>query len=311
MPLTQTSFKTPEEKVHDALEIAALREYDRVIVLISGGTDSLCAADAYHRYHEAHGLPPIDLLVQTNTGATLPTTLETAREFAADRGLPYAEVRNQKDGRMLAHRILMHGFPAHSQGGRGTGGHWPEFVNRKLDTWDVLYGAFPGEQLVISGARFDESDRRAGNLGDGQVDFGETGDRHPRKTWLSPIHGLLDDEKEDYIERFGIPETPSYDFLGYSGDCTACSFDDPRALNEIRLLSPELAWALETLVVWVYQRIRRGEIDQPISRCVWGTRLEDDDLDDGDEACQRDLKWAGCSEPDCLASKAGVSGVTD
>ena len=299
----QSSFKLPKAKIRETLQAAEAREYDHAIALVSGGTDSLCATDAYHRFHEDYDLPPIDLVVQTNTGTTLPTTLETAREFCAERDLPYAEVRNQKPGRMLAHRILEHGFPADSQGGPGSGGHWPEFINRKLDTWDKVYGAFSGQHLWISGGRIAESDRRAGNLGDGAVDFGETGDRHPRKTWLAPIHGLLDGEKEQYIKEYNIPETIAYDFVGYSGDCTACSFDDPRVLNEIRLLCPELAYALETLVVWVYQRIRRGEIDQPLERCVWGTELEADvGLPDG---CQRSLAWAGCSEPNCKASKAG------
>lgn len=298
----QSSFKSTESKIHETLEAATEREYDHVIALVSGGTDSLCAADAYDRFHENHGLPGIDLVVQTNTGTTLPTTLETAREFCSERDLPYIEVRNQTDGRMLAHRILEYGFPGRSQGGPGSGGHWPEFINRKQDTWDKVYSSFSGQLLWISGGRVAESDRRAGNLGDGAVDFGETGDRHPRKTWLSPIHGLLDGEKEGYIEEYEIPETLAYDVLGYSGDCTACSFDDPRVLNEIRLLCPELAYALQTLVVWVYQRIRRGEIDQPLERCIWGMEIETD-AGPPDE-CQRSLQWGGCSSPDCQASKA-------
>ena len=306
-PTRQSSFESPETKVNETLATAAEREYDHVIALASGGTDSLCAADAYHRFYESHDLPEIDLVVQTNTGTTLPTTLETAREFCAERGLLYAEVRNQKAGRMLAHRILEHGFPAHSQGGPGSGGHWPEFINRKQDTWDKVYSSFSGQLLWISGGRVAESDRRAGNLGDGAVDFGETGDRHPRQTWIAPIHGLLDGEKEDYIEEHDIPETLAYDVVGYSGDCTACSFDDPRVLNEIRLLCPELAYALETLVVWVYQRIRRGEIDQPVERCVWGTQIEAD-AEVPDE-CQRSLQWGGCSAPDCRASKATEDGT--
>lgn len=309
----QQAFITPEDKTRGALEIAEQRDYDHVIALVSGGTDSLCAVDAYDRWHDDYDLPSIDVVVQTNTGTTLPSTLETAREYCADRGFRYIEVRNQyepdedQEPRMLAPRVLENGFPSKSQGGPGSGGHWPEFTNRKQDTWDKVYSGFPGQLLYISGARVDESDRRAANLGDGAVDFGESGDRHPRKTWLAPIHGWLDEEKERYIEANGIPETPAYDWLGYSGDCTACSFDDPRVLNEIRIMCPELAYALELLVVWVYQRIRRGEIDQPIERCVWGTELDADPS--GHDECQRSLKWGGCSEPNCKASKAG--GVND
>lgn len=308
----QQSLTPRREKTDEALSTAAQREFDHVIAMVSGGTDSLCAVDAYYRHHEHHDLPPIDLVVQTNTGATLPSTLETAREFCAERGLSYAEVRNQYEPdedsdnyRMLGPRIVRNGFPSNSQGGPGKGGHWMEFINRKQDTWDKVYGSFPGSQLWISGGRVAESDRRAMNLGDGAVDFGETGDRHPRKTWLAPCFGWLDGEKADYIDEHDIPKTIAYDFLGYSGDCVACSFDDPRVLNDIQLLSPELAHVLSILVVWVYQRIRRGDLDQPIERCVWGTELiEDDDLDES--TCQRSLRFGGCSKPDCKAAKAGA-----
>lgn len=310
---TQSSFLSVGEAIHNALSMAARQEYDVVIGFASGGTDSLFAIDAYWRHRGEHDLPPIDLVVQTNTGTTLPQTLRTVREFCEARSLPYAEVRNQHvpgedsdNYRMLAPRIVRNGFPADSQGGPGKGGHWMEFVNRKQDTWDKVYGGFPGNQLWISGGRVAESDRRAMNLGDGAVDFGESGDRHPRKTWVAPAHGCLDSQKADYVAENDIPVTPAYEFLGYSGDCTACSFDDPRVLNEIRILSPELAHALELLVVWVFNRIRRGDLDQPLARCVWGTPIVDGgDGDESDDSLQRSLRYAGCSEPQCKASRAG------
>jgi len=315
---SQASLVSRKTKTQKALSLAAAREYDRVIGLASGGTDSLCAIDAYHRHHEDHDLPPIDLVVQTNTGTTLPSTLDTAREFCAERQLPYIEVLNQHEPaedsdnyRMLGPRVVRHGWPSNSQGGPNSGGHWVEFINRKQDTWDTVYGSFAGELLCISGGRVAESDRRAMNLGDGAVDFGETGDRHPRKTWLAPCHGWLDAEKARYVDAHDIPVAPAYDFLGYSGDCVACSFDDPRVLNQVRLRCPELAWGLSTLVVWVYARIRRGELDQPIERCVWGTELREDEgghIKDDGETCQRDLRYAGCSEPSCKASKARADG---
>jgi len=316
---SQQSLIPRPEKTDETLAMAARQDYDRVIAFASGGTDSLCAIDAYNRRHERHDLPPIDVVVQTNTGTTLPSTLKTAREFCAQRDLRYMEVRNQHvpdedsdNYRMLAPRIVRNGFPANSQGGPGKGGHWMEFINRKQDTWDSVYGGFPGQQLWISGGRVAESDRRAMNLGDGAVDVGETGDRHPRKTWLAPCFGWLDEEKAEYIEEFGIPETDAYPVVGYSGDCTACSFDDPRVLNEIRILSPELAHCLEILVVWVYNRIRRGDLDQPISRCVWGTELEGEaDRAVSDETCQRALRFGGCSAPNCEAAKAVPDGGED
>jgi hypothetical protein len=70
----QASFRTTEQKVRAVLETAAKRDYDHVIALVSGGTDSLCALDAYDRWHADHDLPAVDLVVQTNTPPRMPTT---------------------------------------------------------------------------------------------------------------------------------------------------------------------------------------------------------------------------------------------
>jgi 3'-phosphoadenosine 5'-phosphosulfate sulfotransferase (PAPS reductase)/FAD synthetase len=284
----QLSFTSKEEKIHKVLELAGKHNFDRVIGLLSGGTDSLFAIDAYERFHNEHGLPPIDVAVQTNTGATIPQTLETAREFCHNRGLAYAEISQPNPDRMLAPRVLENGWPSERT-------HGFEFINRKQDTWDAVYSSFPGRLLFISGGRVAESDRRAANLGDGAVDIGETGDRRPRQSWVAPCHGLLDSEKEAYIEEYGIPETIAYDVVGYSGDCVACSFDDPRVVNEIEILSPELAYALRRVVVWVYQRIRRGDIDQPIERAVWGTKGIEEGGDGLPDPDQTAFDFGGCS----------------
>lgn len=290
---TQSSFTTPEEKINRALASAAKHSFDRVIGFGSGGTDSLFAIDAYRRFRGRHGLPEIDAVVQTNTGASVPQTLDTCREFCRDRDLAYIEAINTNPERQLAPRVLGHGWPTERT-------HGFEFINRKQDTWDAVYRAFAGDLLCISGARFAESDRRAMNIGSGAVDRGETGDRQPRKTWVAPLYGVTDDEKAEYIAAHDIPRTPAYDVLGYSGDCVACSFDDPRILNEIRILSPELARALEILVVWTYMRIRRGDIDQPLSRAVWGTKGLDEDAKNQPDPSQTAFDFGGCSS--CLRS---------
>lgn len=291
----QSSFATKEEKIDAVLAEATSLDLDYVFGLASGGKDSLSAITAWQLNREKHGLPDIDAVVHTNTGTTFPQTQQTVQRFCAEHGLPYIEVRNQKDGRMLAHRIIEHGWPAKSQGSPGTGGHWPEFVNRKLDTWDGVYSSFAGRIGFISGGRHAESNRRAANLGDGAIDVGATGDRKPRLTWIAPIHGLLDSEKEAFVDEHDIPVTPAYDWFGFSGDCLACSFDDPRILNEIRIACPELARALEILVIWVYYRIRNGDIDQPIQRAVWGTPLPHE-LEHVPDEHQRAFTFGGCAD---------------
>ena len=307
-----------ETMTREALSMAALRDYDITFILVSGGTDSLVAADAVLRWGDEYGIVP-DAVCHINTGVGLAVTRRTVQRFCADRGVAYIEGANWTDGEMLAHRVLKHGWPARGSARPGAaGGHQMEFVNRKERVLDGVYRSWGGDHLWISGVRAAESDRRAGNVGDAPVAFGATGGRKPRQSWLCPCHGWSGEQKRTHIEEFDIPETPAYDFVGHSGECVACSFDHPTALNEIRMVDPELAYALSFLCNWVYQRIRTGEIDIPLHRCVWGwpRRLEqtdderDDDDDDGDTAArQRTLSMIGCE--DCSVEDCYVRGGDD
>jgi len=287
-----------ETTARRALERAAERDYSIRLAMTSGGKNSLAAADAAWRWGDDYGVAP-EAVVHINTGAGLECTREVVREFAAERDLAYIEELNREGGEMLAHRVLEYGFPSGGQGSSRAGGHWPEWVNRKDRVFDATYMGWPGDHLWFSGAFHAESDRRAVNVGDGAVDFGETGKRKPRRTWCSPVHGWVPEDFEDHIAEFGIPKTPAYDWLGYSGDCVACAFDDPRVLNEIRILQPSLAATLERLIGWVYLRARSGRVDYGVHRSVWGwpPEIEDDGEPEppAEDADQRDLAWAGCA----------------
>ena len=302
---------------HEALSMAARREHDVTFVMMSGGTDSVVAADAVLRWGPEFGIEP-DAVCHINTGVGLGITRETVRRFCERRDVAYIEGINRRSGEMLAHRVLEHGWP-----GRGNaapddaGGHQMEFINRKERVMDALYRAWPGDHLWISGARAAESDRRAVNVGDSPVSFGTAGDRKPRLSWLCPCHGWSDEQKRAHIEKHDLPVTPADDFVGHSGECVACSFDHPAALPEIAVVDPELAYALSLLCAWVYQRVRAGRADFPLHRAVWGwpRRLEADDgetngnrrdesaaASEGEgDACaeQRTLSMAGCA--DCSA----------
>lgn len=289
---------------HEALSMAAGRSYNAIFIMVSGGTDSLVAADTVLRWGSEYGIVP-DAVCHINTGVGLTLTRETVQGFCTDRGIAYIEAANWTDGEMLAHRILEHGWPARGTAAPGVaGGHQMEFVNRKERVFDGIYRSWPGDHLWVSGVRAAESDRRAGNVGDAPVEFGTVGKRKPRQSWLCPCHGWSEEQKRAHIEEFNIPETPAYDFVGHSGECVACSFDHPTVLNEIRMVDPELAYALARLCVWVYQRIRRGEIDIPLHRALWGWPRElersndtDDDgnAEDGDGSLdQQTLSMIGC-----------------
>lgn len=303
----------PETLARDAIREAATRDYEWVFAAVSGGTDSLAAVDVFRRLAPEYGLE-LDGVFHINTGAGLPSTSRTVQEYAAEHGLAYIEGINRTAGEMLAHRVLTHGWPGHGTGAPGkAGGHQMEYINRKERPLEGLYRSFAGDILLVSGARAYESDNRAANMGNSPVDFGETGGRKPRLSWVSPCYGWPDQLKADYIAGRSLPETLAYDFVGYSGECTACSYDHPTILKEIALVSPELAYSLSTLVVWTYQRIRSGRLDVPLHRAVWGwdRALEagDDDGDvddDGDEQSQiddRGFDRMGCAscEKSCYA----------
>lgn len=301
-----------ETVAREALAMASQREYDQVFGMTSGGQDSLTAVDIVHRWGEEYGIE-IDAVVHVNTGAGLPTTRETVMEFCAERGLRYIEGINLTDGEAIAHRAHEHGMPSNSRGGPGSAGHMMEFINRKERVFDAVYAGFPGDHLWISGAWANESDPRSVHMSDAPVDFGETGERKPRLSWLSPCHGWVARHFETYREAYAIPETIAYDVVGFSGDCTACAFDDPRVVNEIEILSPELAYSLRSLVVWLFQRWRHGEVDWPLHRCVWGwdPSVEGDDTPDvpaGEHPDQRTFEMAGCAScsKSCYANEPAV-----
>lgn len=296
-----------ETMTREAFEMAAQQDFDTELILVSGGTDSLVAADAVLRWGGKYGIEP-EAICHVNTGVGLTVTRRTVQEFCAERDVPYIEASNWTDGEMLAHRVLKYGWPSHGTAAPGVaGGHQMEFINRKERVFDGIYRSWPGEHLWISGVRAAESDRRAGNVGDAPVRFGVTGGRKPRQSWLCPCHGWSDAQKNAHIDEFDIPVTPAYDFVGHSGECVACSFDHPTALNEIRMIDPELAFVLARLCVWVYQRIRNDEIDIPLHRSVWGWPRElETDSKNGtgvaspdEEPEQRTFSMVGCD--DCSA----------
>jgi len=302
--MSKSSFPDAATKIRGAFDIAAEREYHRVFACVSGGTESLAAADAALRFGDEYGIE-VDGILHINTGAGCETTHQTVQEFCRDRDVPYIEVLNQKEGEMLAHRVLENGFPSSSSGQAGSkGGHHMEYANRKERLFERAYGRgfreprSDDEILYISGARILESDKRAETVPTDAVAFGETGEKHPMLTWCSPIAGLTDAEIESYIDEHDIPETEAYDFVGHSGDCLGCSFDTPGIIRELSILEPYLAHALVTLSVWVYQRRKRGEIDIPLKACVWGWDNNETETSADGKQC-RMKEWVGCDEDGC------------
>lgn len=174
---------------------------------------------------------------------------------------------------------------------------------------DGLYSNLPGKQIWISGGRLAESDRRSSTVADSAIDRKE---RRNRRVWVQPIHSWSDAEKKEYLLESNIPVSEAYLVMGHSGECNACSFDDAGLLDDLDLLAPELAQALRYLAVWLYQRVRRGDVDIPAKKLRWGWEPDtyDDDVDDEDQTTLLDrddsdaeraesMEIVGCSSTGC------------
>jgi len=300
----QSSFKKPIERTKEVLERASrLVDVDSVTIALSGGTDSTVAADVVARYGPEYGIEP-DRVVWINTGAYIPQSRLVAQTIAEMHEIEFVEqgYRNEQDA--IAVRVLNNGWPGDYGGSPVTGGHGLEWANRKHKPMDEVYVNINGVQLWISGARKLESKKRQGNVPDSGI-----GKDKPRRYWASPIGGWTSEEKQDYIKERGLPVSEAYLFLGFSGECIACAHDNSGLLTDVELLCPEIAHALRTLAVWLYQRVKRGEVDLAPKRLCWGWDVDESEVDPEQqsladvgvsvETAEVEQSMVGCSDENC------------
>lgn len=303
----QASFVDPVDRAREIIErVARLYDADGVTLTVSGGTDSVVAADLMCRLGPEYGLDP-DSVTHINTGAAVPQSRLVAKIIADVHDLEFIEqgYRNEQDA--LAHRVLGDGWPGKYQGSPMAGGHGLEWANRKDKPMDAVYVQLDGLNIWVSGARKLESKERQARV----PDSGINQDR-PRRVWVSPIAGWTAAEKREYIRERGLPVSQSYLVLGYSGECTACSFDERALLDNLELLSPHLAHALRTLVVWLVMRQQRGDVDLETKRLCWGWPPEDTAIDEAQTTLTDDVaqSMVGCDKQSC-ATREMPSWVRD
>lgn len=303
MSTIQQTFSSPDSRSREVLSRASDQygDVDHVVLAVSGGTDSIVAADIVARYGPEYGIEP-DAVFHANTGTGVPQSRLTAKLLAEIHDLEYIERGPRRKEDTLAHRILENGWPGEYTGSFATGGHAIEWANRKDKPMDALYSDLDGMQMWISGGRVNESARRSVNIADSAIEVKE---RRNRRVWVSPIHGWTTNEKVEYLRKHGLPVSEAYLVLGFSGECTACSFDDAGLLDDLDLLSPELAHTIRSLTLWLYMRARRGDVDIPPKKLRWGWTLEDDEKGDGlnetlgDSDRAETMDQLGCSATSC------------
>jgi len=119
--------------------------------------------------------------------------------------------------------------------------------------------------------------------------------------WCSVISGWTSHEKQRYIRERGLPVTEAYLALGFSGECIACAHDNAGLLTDIDLLCPELSYAIRTLALWLYQRVKRGDVDLAPKRLRWGWNVDDDtQVDTGQtQLTETAQSMVGCADENC------------
>jgi len=119
---------------------------------------------------------------------------------------------------------------------------------------------------------------------------------------VSPLVGILDGEKQDLITEIGLPVSQSYEWLGISGECVACAYDDMQIIGDLNLIAPHLAYAIKSLTVWLYNRARAGQVEISPKQLCWGWEPQTDDQDDPDQERFEEPKedyWIGCDDASC------------
>jgi 3'-phosphoadenosine 5'-phosphosulfate sulfotransferase (PAPS reductase)/FAD synthetase len=301
----QQSFTTPEERTREVLRRCAREtDPDEVVLTVSGGTDSVVAADVMCRYGPEYDIRP-DTILHINTGAAVPQTELVARIVAEMHDLDFIRQGYRNDQDSLAERILANGWPGGYGGSPATGGHGLEWANRKSKPMEKVYADLDGQQLWVSGARKLESKQRSGNVPDSGIESDK-----PRRTWVSPIGGWTTAEKRRYIRERGLPVSETYLLLGFSGECTACSFDSQGLLTGLDLLCPELAHSIRTLALWLYQRAKRGDVDIDPKQLCWGWEPDKTVVQEPDGSPDTAQEMIGC-DPESCGGEIDAQWITD
>jgi len=304
MTTKQLTFASPEEKAREILERAARHEHDHAILAVSGGMDSVLGAELTARFGPEYGIEP-SAIVHANTGAGIPQTRLVAQLLACRYGIPFIEGNNKT----LGERVLKHGWPAHT-----APGHFFERIERKQDVFDAIVAGLEGTQLWISGARSSESEKRSTNVPDSGIDVST---RSSKQVWVSPLTGFTAEEKTEWFLESDLPVSEAYLFLGISGECVACAFDDVGILTDLELLAPNLTYAIRqlTALLPVYAGLEGTETEITAKQLCWGWDPDESDSLEEHDRGQLALDGGESLEPEnpigCSSSSCGDRDVPE
>jgi len=207
--------------------LADSNQRSRLFALFSGGHDSLCSTVLASHMDGFAGV------LHINTGIGIEETREFVRLTCAEQGWPLTELRSEASYEQLV--LGRGGFP---YGVRSHNVMLWFLKQRPLAAW---VREQPGEVVLVTGIRRDESVRRFGS----GISVAER--RDGRKTWLSPILDWSALDVSRFIDEERLPRNPVVDLLHRSGECLCGALAQEAEILEIARWFPDAAARIQTL----------------------------------------------------------------
>lgn len=219
----------PEDILESAI---AEHEPTHVFGMFSGGHDSLCAT------HIAAQHPRFTAAVHINTGIGVEQTRDYVRQTCLAQGWPLIELRT--DPEVYRRQVLGFGFPAGAQQHMVL---YRILKERRIEDLVRMHKQKRLDRIVlVAGARRQESRIRMGTT--------QTVSRKNAQVWVNPIIDFSHADKEDLMERAGLPRNAVVDNLHMSGECLCgCYANMPESheLEQIGFWYPEVACQIRSL----------------------------------------------------------------
>jgi len=212
-----------DAKIKESLSIlddmAAEHAPVAVFGMFSGGHDSLCAV------HLASTHPAFTGAAHVNTTIGIERTRQFVRDTCARQAWPLKEYTPPVPYREI---VWKHGFP-------GPGAHAFMYARLKERCVRALVREHKSERkdrvALVTGVRLAESTRRMGHV----VPVVRAG----AQVWTAPILHWTDDDKNEYMARFGLARNPIVDALCMSGECLCGAFASRGELQALKRVDPD------------------------------------------------------------------------
>jgi 3'-phosphoadenosine 5'-phosphosulfate sulfotransferase (PAPS reductase)/FAD synthetase len=207
-----------ERDAWDILDRAAdLHNPSHLMLMFSGGHDSLCSSIVASRWNEAQGLPMY--AIHINTGVGIERTRQFVRQTCQQWGWRLKEYR-PPEGHTFRDFCLKNGMP-------GPGAHRFVYISLKDRAISLLikeHKTHRHDRIMLStGVRSAESKRRMG--------YPDPIRRDKVRVWVNPLMNWGNDEKAAYMQALHLPRNPVVDVLHMSGECLCGAFASERVMG--------------------------------------------------------------------------------